>query len=195
MSENTFTVYLLTLSEAGFKEETILNCWYGRPIYDSIERPDGTFLDKYGLDKVSITGNNGFHFYSLDPDFGIGKRAIKAELQRRLSGLQSLSNICETGFEAAEMLSDGSLLILNGVTEKDTNTSYALFQFVMDTEAGAGKLSDIRKAMIREIKVNGEKRKVLTFFLPEAEVPVLAGLMMKYLARKSGSQGITINQD
>lgn len=189
---DTFTVYLLTLTEAGFKEETIPDCWE----YDDIHFPDGQFVEHSQMETVIHKQlNNSFHFYSLNPDFGIGKRAIKAELQRRLSGLQSLSNICETGFEAAEMLSDGSLLILNGVTEKDTNTSYALFQFVMDTEAGAGKLSDIRKAMIREIKVNGEKRKVLTFHLPEAEVPVLAGLMMKYLARKSGSKSITINQD
>ena len=78
MSENTFTVYLLTLTESGFKEETIHGCFY--PEFDGrIELPNGSFLYKDGLDKASINDYRSHSYYSLDPDFEIGKRALLAK--------------------------------------------------------------------------------------------------------------------
>ena len=78
MSENTFTVYSLTLTESGFKEETIPGCWY--PEFDDrIELPNGSFLYKDGLDMASINAYRRHSYYSLNPDFEISKRAILAK--------------------------------------------------------------------------------------------------------------------
>jgi len=75
---DTFTVYQLTLTEAGFKEETIPDCWY--PEFDgSIELPNGSYLYTYGLDKALIVDGKSPQYYSLNPDFEVGKRAILAK--------------------------------------------------------------------------------------------------------------------
>jgi len=99
MSENTFTVYLLTLSESGFKEETIHDCFY--PEFDGrIELPNGSFLYKDGLGKASINDYRSHSYYSLDPDFGIGKRALLAKAIKNRDKAQSIIDKIEKLLQA-----------------------------------------------------------------------------------------------
>jgi len=99
---DTFTVYQLTLTEAGFKEEVIPDCRYGFAYGDTIELPDGSFLYKDGLDKASISDHRRhfYYYYSLNPDFEIGKRALLAKAIKNRDKAQSIIDKIEKLLQA-----------------------------------------------------------------------------------------------
>jgi len=100
---DTFTVYQLTLTEAGFKETTIPNCihsgytWMTEKEKDVI-CPDKRFIRHDNMEvAVYIPPRTMANYYSKNPDFSIGRKAIleymKARIEKAKKAIETMENL------------------------------------------------------------------------------------------------------
>jgi hypothetical protein len=90
-----FTVYLLTLTEAGFKETIIEGCTESAPFkrVPDIEFPGGYCLEGHTLERaINTYKNRTYHYNSRYPDFEVGKRAIMDEVRRNVKSMRELAD-------------------------------------------------------------------------------------------------------
>jgi len=97
---DTFTVYQLTLTEAGFKEHSFPNCFYA-PLGDVV-LPAGLSIPIHYLGDVIFKTPSHAAIYSLFPDYNgeLGKRAILAKAIERRDKAQSIVDQIETLLKA-----------------------------------------------------------------------------------------------
>ena len=92
---DTFTVYQLTLTEAGFKETTIPSCttWCL-----DINCPDGTYISHDSVEvPIYIELRAEVVYFSKNPDFKTGREAIfqglKARIEKSKKAIETMENL------------------------------------------------------------------------------------------------------
>ena len=92
---DTFTVYQLTLTEAGFQQTAIDGCVHWGT---DIECPDGTYIEHDNMNiPIYIELRAEVHYYSKSPDFRIGRDAIfqglKARIEKSKKAIETMENL------------------------------------------------------------------------------------------------------
>lgn len=92
--------------------------------------------------------------------------------------------------QTAFYLPDGSMQVITA--QESEGFKFACIEMIMSEEYSKGPISKIRKMLIQEVNMNGSKRKVLRFTLPEEEVLTLALALIEYANRNSGAQRVNL---
>jgi len=96
---DTFFVYRLRLTEAGFQQTAIAGCTHAKDTWGlDIECPDGTYIEHDNMNiPIYIELRAEVHYYSKSPDFRIGREAIfqglKARIEKSKKAIETMENL------------------------------------------------------------------------------------------------------